>query len=331
MTLSELAKELNLSTSTVSRALTRPDLVAEATRRKILVAVDTYGYKPNAIARSLRSGKTQTLGLVVSDLQNPFYATVAKAVEHVAARHGYSCVICDADENAAKEVQALELLSEMQVSGIIHASTGANVAALKKLKDGGLPIVDVDRASGLQDVDTVLVDNALGARMATEHLLELGHQDVAIITGPLHLTTGHDRLAGFRDTLAAAGRSLPDDYVQLGDFKEASGYAATERLLELSRPPTAIFVANNEMMAGALSVLREHEVAIPGKVSLISFDDVRWAKYVEPPLTIIAQPNEQLGVIAAELLFERLAGRLEPVTRILQPKLIKRGSCAPPP
>ena len=296
MTLSELAKKLNLSTSTVSRALTRPDLVAEATRRKILVAVDAYGYKPNAIARSLRKGQTRTLGLVVSDLQNPFYSTVAKAVEHVAARHGYSCVICDADENAAKEVQALELLSEMQVSGIIHASTGANVAALRKLKDGGLPIVDVDRASGLQDVDTVLVDNALGARMATEHLLELGHQDVAIITGPLHLTTGHDRWAGFRDTLAAAGRSLPDDYVRVGDFKEASGYAATERLLELSRPPTAIFVANNEMMAGALSVLREHEVAIPGKVSLISFDDVRWARYVEPPLTIIAQPNEQLGI-----------------------------------
>lgn len=330
MTLTELAHELGLSPSTISRALSRPDLVAEATRQKVLMAVKAYGYTPNAIARSLRKGETRTIGVVVSDIENPFYSAVVRAVECVAANHGYSCVICNADENADKEAQALSLLNELRVSGIIHASTGTNLITLHKLQNEGLPIVDIDRASGLKGVDTVLVDNALGARLAATHLLELGHKRNAVITGPLHLTTGHDRLKGFQDALEAAGESLPGHYIEIGDFREASGYRATLALLELPTPPTALFVTNNEMMAGALAALRERGLRIPQDMSLISFDDVRWAKYVEPPLTIIAQPTEQLGVKAAKLLFERLQGRLEPITCVLAPELVKRGSCAFP-
>lgn len=330
MTLVEIAKKLNLSVSTVSRSLTRPDMVAEATRQRVLETVESYEYRPNGIARSLRKGKTRTLGLIVSDIQNPFYAAIVRAVEGVAAGHGYSTVVCNADENPRKETEALHLLSEMKVAGIIHGSTGANLHILEGLSRKGLPIVDIDRVSGLADADTVLVDNHAGARLAAEHLLGLGHKHLAVITGPQHLTTGSDRLEGFRQALSAAGVSLPDAYVHVGNFREESGYEGTVRLLGLRTPPTALFIANNEMAAGALAALRERGVPIPRVLSLISFDDVRWARYLEPALTVVAQPTEQLGILAAELLFERLSGRKEAVWRVLQPTLIVRGSSVPP-
>lgn len=331
MTLRELGKQLNLSVSTVSRALSRPQLVSAMTRQRVLEAVAAHGYTPNAIARSLKNGRTRALGIVVSDLQNPFYASVVREVERVAASRGYNCVICNADEDARQEERALELLVSLQVAGVIHASTGANRAFLRRLQQGGLPIVDIDRASGLEEVDTVLVDNALGARMAAEHLLDLGHTRIAVVTGPQSLTTGRERLRGFRAALEARGLALAGDYTEIANFREAGGYSAVVRLLALPEPPTAFFVANNEMMAGALSALRERGLRVPEQVSLISFDDVRWARYVQPPLTVIAQPTEQIGTLAAGLLFERLSGRQETIHYLLKPELVRRASCAPPP
>lgn len=305
-------------------------MVAASTRTLVAEAVERYGYRPNSIARSLRKGRTQTIGLIVSDIQNPFYAAVTRAAEREAARHNYSLVISNADENAANESRALNLLGELQVAGIIHGSTGANLDILQTLSAKGIPIVDIDRASGLAEADTVLVDNARGAELAARHLLNLGHSHIAIITGPQHLTTGYERLKGFRETLASAGVALADPYLKVGNFQEDSGYEAAMALLALREPPTALFVANNEMMAGALSALHELSIRVPTDISLISFDDVRWAKYVDPPLTIIAQPTEQIGTLAASLLFERLQGRLESVHQVLEPKFIRRQSCAPP-
>jgi DNA-binding LacI/PurR family transcriptional regulator len=329
VTLTELARKLKLSPSTVSRAISRPDLVAPETRERILAAVSKHGYRPNGIARSLRRGESNTIGVIVSDLKNPFYSTVAKAIENAVSLRGFSCVICDADESDEKEAQALELLAQLKVRGIIHAFTGGDVATLRRLKDEGLPLIEIDRRSGLPGVDAVLLDNAMGSRLAAEHLLELGHRRIGIISGPMRLTTGRQRHDGFAGTLAKRGAPLADEYVQVGDFREPSGYQATRALLDLAERPTALFVANNEMMAGALSALREEGVRIPADISLISFDDVRWAKYVDPPLTIIAQPTEQFGTVAAELFFERLHGRSRPEVRILEPTLVVRESCAP--
>jgi len=331
MTLRELSEQLNLSASTISRAISRSHLVSEETRKRVLEAVAAHGYTPNAIARSLKSGRTRALGVIVSDLQNPFYSSVAGAVERVAAGRGYNCVICNADEDPRREERALDLLSSLQVAGVIHASTGANTAFLRKLQLNGVPLVDIDRASGLEDVDTVLLDNEFGARLAADHLLDLGHTRIAVVTGPQTLTTGRDRLRGFSAALEARGVALPPDFVEIANFREAGGYSAVVRLLALVEPPTAFFVANNEMMAGALSALRERSLRVPDEVSLISFDDVRWARYVEPPLTVVAQPTEQIGTLAAGLLFERLAGRQERIHYVLKPELVRRASCAPPP
>lgn len=330
MNLRELGKHLNLNPSTISRALTRPDLVSEETRKRVISAVQEFGYVPNAVARSLKHGHTQTLGVIVSDIQNPFYSTVVRAVEQVAVQRGYSCVICNADEDAAAEERALNLLKELQVAGVIHASTGENIDALRRLRDNGMPVVDIDRHSGLDGVDSVLVDNEYGARLAAAHLHELGHTRIAIIAGPEHLTPGRDRLKGFLAGLASLGDPVPQEYVEIGDFREASGYEAASRLMTLPNPPTALFVSNNEMMAGALAALQELAVRVATDISIISFDDVRWAKYVHPPLTVIAQPTEQIGRLAATLLFERLGGRRESVHRLLEPQFIRRQSCGPP-
>lgn len=331
MTLDELAKRLDLSPSTVSRSINQPELVAVSTRERVLEAVERYGYRPNSIARSLRTRDTRSIGLVVSDICNPFYAAIVRSVERVARGRGYSVIICNADEDPAREEEALNLLGEKQVSGIIHAATGANVTALAGLRDRGVPVIDIDRASGLPDADAVLTDNLLGARLAAGHLIALGHRSVATVAGPPHLTTGRDRLEGFRAALEAAGVQLPPEYVQVGDFQMASAEAAVHRLLDLPQAPTALFVANNEMMAGALGAIRARGVRVPEQLSTVSFDDVRWGRYLEPPLTVVAQAVEAMGEMAADLVLRRIAGETGHVRRVLDPVLVVRGSTAPPP
>ncbi len=164
MTLSELATILNLSPSTISRTLNRPEMVAPGTRERVLSAAKAYGYRPNGIARSLRKGETPSIGVIVSDIQNPFYATIVRAIERVAAKHGYTVIVCNADENAENEALALNILAEMQVSGIIHSPTGANIEVLRRLSEAGMPIIEIDRVSHLKEADTVLLDNLRGAK-----------------------------------------------------------------------------------------------------------------------------------------------------------------------
>jgi LacI family transcriptional regulator len=330
MTLRDLARALDLSPSTVSRALTRPEMVSPTTRERVLAAVRLHGYRPNRIAQSLRTRKTRSIGLIVSDIMNPFYAAVARAVEGVAAQAGYTVIVCNANEEAPQEDEALWVLAERQVAGVIHASTGANLETLRALRQRGVAIVDIDRVSGLEATDAALVDNAAGARAGTVHLLELGHRRVATIAGPEHLTTGRDRLRGFLAACEEAGLDVPDAFVERCDFRRDSAYRAARRMLDLPTPPSALFVANNEMLIGALRALRELGVAVPSELSLVSFDDVPWAAYVDPPLTVVAQPTEELGRTAAELLFRRIAGDAEPLSVLLPPTLIVRGSTAPP-
>lgn len=330
MTLVELAHILNVSAASISRALNRPEMVSAAMRERVLAAVDEHGYRPNGIARSLRKGETKTVGLVVSDLQNPFYSSIVKAIEHKLSAHGYSCVICDASESQGKEQRALKLLAELKVSGIIHGFSGSRSKELKQLGLDDIPIVEIDRSSGTAGTDTVLLDNVQGAKLAINHLLGFGHSRIGIISGPTHLTTGSERLRGYELALTEAGIEIDAALIELGDFREQSGYDAACRLLNREPRPTALLVANNEMTAGVLSALQEAGLRLPYDLSLVSFDDVRWARYVDPPLTVIAQPLKQMGEAAAELLLQQLAGRKTSAGRVFTPTLIERASSAPP-
>jgi LacI family transcriptional regulator len=266
----------------------------------------------------------------VSDIRNSFFSTIAKAVEDVTRARQYTLLVCNADEDGQHEAAALRLLIECRISGLIHCSVGTSPSLIQQLQRQSTPIVDLDRRSDVPHVDAVLLDNELGSTLAAEHLIELGHRRIAIISGPKHLSSGRTRLRGFRKALRRAGVPLPEQFVQYGDFREESGFQATERLFKSSERPSALFVCNNEMMAGALAYLREKRIAIPRSVSLVGFDDVRWARYLRPPLTVIAQPTEEMGRAAAELLLARLdtpkAKAFRPVTRVFRPVLIVRGS-----
>ncbi len=330
MNLSDLARQLNVSTATVSRALSRPESVAPATRRRVLEVVRRSGYHMNGIARSLRTQSTQTIGVVVSDIRNPFSSSIVKAVEDVARINGYTVLICNSDETGQNEEVALQLFIERQVSGVIHCSAGANLDLLRVLQNKSIPLVDLDRRSGLENVDTVVLDNHLGAAIATRHLIEHGHKRIAIISGPKHLSNARSRLDGFRKTLRGANIPTPDEYIEFGDFRERSGEKAAEQLLALRHPPTAIFVANNEMMAGALLAIRQRHIKIPRDLSLIGFDDARWAQYSDPPLTVVAQPTDAMGKKAAELLLGRIRGETAAKTVVFEPELVVRRSTAAP-
>jgi DNA-binding LacI/PurR family transcriptional regulator len=330
MNFSDLARQLKVSTATVSRALSRPEKVAPATRERVLDLVRRSGYHMNGIARSLRTQSTRTIGVIVADIRNPFSSAIVKSVEDVARTNGYTVLICNADEDGRNEEVALELFIERQVSGVIHCSAGANLDLLRVLLRKSIPLVDLDRQSGLENVDTVILDNRLGTALAAGHLVGLGHRRVAMISGPKHLSNARTRLDAFHKTLRAAQIALPKEYIEYGDFREESGRLAAERLLSLPSPPSAILVANNEMMAGALFAIRRRRVKIPRDLSLVGFDDARWAQYSDPPLTVVSQPTEAMGQKAAELLLRRLRGGKDANTVVFKPELIVRGSTAAP-
>lgn len=336
MTIKQIARIVGLSPSTVSRALNHPEMVAAQTRVRVEEAVRKHRYRPNTIARSLRVRSSQTLGLVVSDITNPFHAELARAVETVARERGYTVLLSNSDEDERQERLALDALLSWRVRGLILAPCGRNRQLVEESLRLGVPVVQVDRVIEGVGADAVLVDNRLGARLAVQHLLELGHRRVGHIAGPPRLTTGAQRLEGFREAMGAAGVAQEHQPVAFGDFREEGGYRATLELMRRwEKPdlrPTALFVANNEMAAGAIRALSEMGLSIPADVSFVSFDDSRWARLMRPALTVVAQPVEELGRTAAELIIRRIeAGKAGTTVYMLQPALVLRESTAPPP
>jgi LacI family transcriptional regulator len=330
MTLHDLAQELNLSIATISRALNRPEDVAPPTRQRVLAAVHRHAYTPNGTRRSLRTHQTRTIGVIISDIRNLFFSTVVKAIEDEARANGYTVLICNADEDGAKEEVALQLLLDRKVSGVINCSTGANLDLLRAFQKSGAVLVDLDRESGLQNVDTVVVDNRLGAELATQHLIGLGHREIATVAGPQHLSNARGRLAGFDDALRSHGLKVRKGHIQFGNFLQESGYQCAKNLFSLRSQPTALFVANMEMAAGVIAFIRDQGVTIPGQISIVNFDDSFWARYMDPPLTVIAQPMERMGKCTMDLLLARLRGGKPAETIVFRPELIVRRSTCPP-
>jgi DNA-binding LacI/PurR family transcriptional regulator len=191
-------------------------------------------------------------------------------------------------------------------------------------------LVDFDRESGLNNVDTVVVDNRRGAELATQHLVDLRHREIATVAGPQHLSNARGRLAGFADTLRKNGIGVKKAYIQYGDFRQESGFRAAQKLLSLDRPPTALFVANMEMAAGVIAFVRDKGISIPQEISVVTFDDPLWARYMDPPLTVVSQPMESMGKCTMELLLARLRGGKPVETMVFTPELIIRQSTAPP-
>jgi len=338
-TINDVAQRAGVSAMTVSRAINKSGYVSAATRQRVERAVDELSYVPNALARQLRSRRTKTLALIVSDITNPFFTTIARGVEDVAAPRGFSVMYCNTDESAAKEAQYLRVLIERQVDGVLFVPTRGTGASFGTLRAHRMPVVALDRRVTDRRVDSVRCDSEAGAHALTRHLIGLGHRRIAVLTGRRMISTSVDRVAGCRRALEDSGLELDQDLVRYGEYNfglanPTDGYQMAQAVLGSAKPrPTAIFAANNFIAFGAIRALREAGLRVPEDISVVAFDDLPAEWGIDSFLTVAAQPAYQIGRRAAELLLHRIAGDSEAVGQavVFPFELIVRKSSAAPP
>jgi LacI family transcriptional regulator len=329
-TIKDVAAAAGVSVATVSRVLNGSERVDPKLAKRVSEAVARLGYRRSGLARSLRIQRARVVGLVISDIRNPFFTDVVRGIEDRVGAEGYSLVLCNSDEDLTKEGDYLDLFVEERMAGAIVSPASSDGTRLTALTERGMPVVLIDREAAREAVDTVLVDNVRGGELATEHLLAGGYRRIACVTGPPRTSTGNDRLEGWRTALRAAGRPAEEGLVRRADFKESGGHDAAAELLASPEPPDAFFVANNLLTVGVLAAITEAGWDVPGEVGVVGFDDMPWARLLRPALTTVAQPTYELGRIAADLLERRIEGRDAPPERVvLEPTLQIRDSARP--
>jgi LacI family repressor for deo operon, udp, cdd, tsx, nupC, and nupG len=332
----EVAKRVGVSTATVSRVLSQPNVVAPATRRKVLEAIEHLGYEPNSTAQSLRTLRTGKLLVTVPDISNPFFSLILQGIEDAAQREGYSVLVGDTQHDEKREERYALMLKRKEADGLIflgHRLPKEAAALIQAMAPRCAPVVNGCEFSPTLGIPSVHIDNAKAAYEAMDHLYGLRHRRIGIVTGPLVSPLSRDRLSG-ATARAKKQKATRDFIVMHGDFSIESGAAAAERLLGRPERPTAIFCFNDEMAMGAIEVARRLGVGVPDQLSVVGFDDIRFARHMAPPLTTIAQPMRQIGEGTVRLLLGILAGGGDgetPESVTLPHKLVVRASTAPPP
>jgi LacI family transcriptional regulator len=329
-TIKDVARTAGVSITTVSHVLNETRFVSDELRCRVLAAMEELDYRPNILARSLRRGETKTIGLVVPDNSNPFFAEMARTVEDLGFAAGYSVILCNSDDNLAKEAAYIEVLIAKQVDGVLFIASGSSQEHLSELRHAGVPYVVVDREVDGSLADVVLVNNELGGYTATQHLIALDHRRIACIAGPSQLTPSADRVLGYRHALADFQIPQDEALVVSGDFRARGGEAALHQLLTLHPPPTAIFACNDLMAIGVLRAARNAGLRVPGDLSVVGFDDIPLATAVSPALTTVAQPITELAEHSVKLLVARMQNRndeLQTQRIVLDPYLVVRDSC----
>ncbi|MGH9913691.1 MAG: LacI family DNA-binding transcriptional regulator [Pyrinomonadaceae bacterium] len=301
VTMHDVARLANVSVATVSAVVNGKDGVSAKRTMQVREAMATLDYHPDLIARSLKVGRTHTIGMIVPDVTNPFHTEVMHSVEVEARLNGYSLMLCNSDEDPKYELHMLDTLFAQRVDGVLLATSDSS-AAYDRLTRRRFPIVFIDRIPAGHKQNAVVTDNMGAAYDATKYLISLGHERIAIIAGHLHLSTGFDRVEGYRKAMQEAHLLIRDEYFQRGDFQLESGYRCGLELLRLAEPPTAIFSCNNKMTLGLMHALSELQVASPERVSILSFDDFEWAANFSPRLTTVAQPTHEIGKQAMQML-----------------------------
>ena len=304
-----------------------------AVRDRVLAAAAQLGYRRNSLARSMITGTTHTIGLVVADIENPFFARAARGIADVAHRAGYEVLLVNSDEDPATERAAVRTLFEKRVDGLIIAPASMDDGpSLGELPARGTPVVLIDRALPDIDVDAIVVDNEQAGRNAIAHLVGLGHRRIALVTSQGLIHTNQMRLAGYLQGLEQAGLPVDDELIRMAVYTREGAIGETLGVLALPDPATAIFTTDNLMTLGAFDGAMRSGRRIPGEVSIVGFDDLDWTTIVRPPLTVVAQPVYELGTTAASRLLARIAGdETPPRLYTLATSLVVRGSTAPPP
>jgi LacI family transcriptional regulator len=321
----DVAKLAGVSPATVSRVLSGSQTVSPESRERVLAIVSRFDYQPSRLARNLRQGRAEVVGVVVSDIENPHFASMVRAIEDALYRRGKRVLLCNTSEDAAKQASYLEVMAAERVLGVLLSPSDPGDPEIGRVLDLGIPVVAFDRTVGDPRADSVTAGNVEAARQAVRLLAGRGHRRIGFVSGRAGVQTGDDRLAGYRAEARAAGI---EERVAGGEFSLEGGRAATAELLAARPRPTALLIANNQMSLGALELLRERGLAIPGDIAVVAFDDPPWANLIDPPLTALAQPLRAMADAAVDLLFERMAaGRRQPAHLVFEFELRVRRSC----
>ncbi|URX64716.1 LacI family transcriptional regulator [Luteibacter anthropi] len=325
-TVKEIAAAAGVSVATVSRALQRPEVVSESTRQRIHEVVKRLGYTPNALARNLRTSRTRLIVALVPDIANPFFSEVIRGIEQVAHENGYSVLLGETQGSLVREQAYADMVAARQADGIITMSPRVPAIPI----DGRLPVVNACEYVKDKDISSVYIDNVAAAVAAMDYLVALGHREIAFFAGPASSPICVDREQGYRLALQKAGIEPDPSLTVVGDFSIEAGERAVDLLLSQSRPFSAVFCSNDEMAIGALRALSAKGVRVPEDVSVVGFDDIRFARYTSPSLTTIAQPKNALGREAMSMMIELLNDPSVPSRkRVLSADLVVRGSTAP--
>ena len=330
ITLRDVGKRAGVSAMTVSRVINGREGVDAETQRRVEDAIEALDYVPNRIARGLISQKTATLGLIVPDVVNPFFSPVVRGAESTARRAGYRVLLCNSEGDLRLEREYVEDLVSHRVEGLLLApASDSSRHSVFPLLRRDFPLVLLDRSLPGLDCDLVVSDSVSGARKLVDHLISVGHREIAHLTDADDTSTGRERLRGYQEALAAAGIAYREELVLPTTVDQIGGYRATQQVLAFDRLPTAIFTVNNMTVVGAMQALRERGMSVPEDMALVCFDDVEHLAVLSPFLTVIDQPAETFGSLGAQLLLERISGKAGRRSRriVLQTDLIVRASC----
>jgi DNA-binding LacI/PurR family transcriptional regulator len=331
VSIKDIAKVAKVSHSTVSRALRDSPLISDETKARIQRIAQEMGYSPSAIARSLATKRTQTLGLVVTTIADPFVAEVVRGIEERALDEGYSVILCQSQADPEREIAAVEILQEKRVDAIIITASRVGSLYLPLLEKLAVPIVLINNQQEGRYIYSVGTDNIQGGRLAVRYLLELGHTRLGYITGPEWAVASKQRLEGACQALREQGVNVDPTLIVQGDGRAGGGEKAMCRLLSHPTPPTAVFCYNDMTAIGAMRAVQQAGLRVPEDISIVGYDDVAFATYVTPPLTTIRQRKYEMGAQATEIALALLNGKKNIAEHVLVPgELIVRESCAPP-
>lgn len=316
----DVAAHAGVSTATVSRVLSSVSSVQVQMRERVLQAIQETGYRPNRIARNLRHGQTRTLGVAVTNIENPHFAAMMRATEDAAYRRGYPVLLCNTDEDADKQAAYLDMLADERVLGVILTPADPSGRGISRLLDLGIPVVATDRPVDDPRADAVLVDNRISMRHATRHLIELGHRKIAFISGPQHISAGSDRLSGYLDAMSTA---CLEPRFGVGDFTIECGRDVARTLVKGS-DATAVIASNGTMAFGALQAIDELDLRIPDDVAFVAFDEPFWVQLLS--ITAYAQPIKAMAQASVDLILDRIAGERQPRRIVFSSELHVRQS-----
>ena len=334
VTINDVAKKAGVSKSSVSRVLNgNYEYMSEDLKNRIISVMNELNYSPNLLAQSLKKKKTGVIGIILSDISNPFWSEVLKGVQMECSKNGYGLMVNNSDEDSDEEKENVTLLRSKQVDGMIINTSGKNTDMYQGLLEDGYPFVLLDRLLNNLKADTVVVDNVLGANRAVSYLIEQGHERIAILSyPPENKSPREDRLYGYRQTLVDHGIPIDEDLIKICEQEQGKGVEATVELLSMANKPTAIFSTHAMLNLEILTGVEECKLQVPNDVSVLGYDDFAWVPLLNPPLTTVGQPAFELGAKAAKLLIERIEKQRDDEGIVIQldPQLIVRKSCSVP-